>query len=285
MLNARSIAMRNFFVALLLFIVVLMPTQADAPMATNLVFLNFPEKVLQTGNLGKQTIKESSKTRIFFHYLNATGRDQVFNFKLKGKLEKYKFAVDTNFEPGLAGSNATKKFLLLNYQTVINPGFELAVRDKDTVSGIIEAIMHKGDSWTCKLGNDSKTPDLKIINISNYEIEKFIDLKENKPYTFRLGDDRKEIIPGHYGYDYSFYINNADTKKKRLICSIDSRAGSLTGVFKINDTVISTAELSAKQETIYFNKVIDVDSPLKITYIPTGGYSYPVQFKFKLIAI
>jgi hypothetical protein len=24
---------------------------------------------------------------------------------------------------------------------------------------------------------------------------------------------------------------------------------------------------------------------LKITYIPTGGYSYPVQFKFKLIAI
>jgi len=84
--------MRNFFVALLLFIVVLMPTQADAPMATNLVFLNFPEKVLQTGNLGKQTIKESSKTRIFFHYLNATGRDQVFNFKLKGKLEKYKLS-------------------------------------------------------------------------------------------------------------------------------------------------------------------------------------------------
>lgn len=105
--------MRNFFVALLLFILVLMPTQADAPMATNLVFLNFPEKVLQTGNLGKQTIKESSKTRIFFHYLNATGRDQVFNFKLKGKLEKYKFSVDTNFEPGLAGSNATKKIFII----------------------------------------------------------------------------------------------------------------------------------------------------------------------------
>ena len=254
-------------------------------MATNLVFLNFPEKVLQTGNLGKQTIKESSKTRIFFHYLNATGRDQVFNFKLKGKLEKYKFAVDTNFEPGLAGSNATKKFLLLNYQTATNPGFELAVKDKDTVSGIVEAIMHTGDSWTCKLGDDSKTPDLKIINISNYEIEKFIDLKENKPITFRLGDDRKEIIPGHYGYDYSFYVNNTDSKKKRLICSIDSRAGSMTGVFKINDTVISTNELSAKQETIYFNKIIDINSPLKITYIPTGGYSYPVQFKFKLIAI
>ena len=277
--------MRNFFVALLLFIMVLMPAKADAPMATNLVFLNFPEKVLQTGNLGKQTIKESSKTRIFFHYLNATGRDQVFNFKLKGKLEKYKFAVDTNFEPGLAGSNATKKFLLLNYQTATNPGFELTVKDKDTVSGIVEAIMHKGDSWTCKLGDDSKTPDLKIINISNYEIEKFIDLKENKPFTFRLGDDRKEIIPGHYGYDYNFFVNNTDTKKKRLICSIDSRAGSMTGVFKINDTVISTDELSAKQETIYFNKIIDVNLPLKITYIPTGGYSYPVQFKFKLIAI
>ena len=84
--------MKVFFIALLLFGMVMMPSKADAPMATNLVFLNFPEKVLKSGNLGKQTIKESSKTRIFFHYLNATGRDQVFNFKLKGKLEKYKFS-------------------------------------------------------------------------------------------------------------------------------------------------------------------------------------------------
>ena len=33
------------------------------------------------------------------------------------------------------------------------------------------------------------------------------------------------------------------------------------------------------------NKIIDPNVPLKITYIPTGGYSYPVQLKFKLIAI
>jgi len=285
MLNARSNAMKILFIALLLFGMVLMPSRADAPMATNLVFLNFPEKVLKSGNLGKQTIKESSKTRIFFHYLNATGREQVFNFKFKGKLEKYKYAVDTNFEPGLAGSNATKRFLLLNYQTAYNPGFEIKVKDKDTVSGIVEAILYKGDSWSCRMGDDSKISDLKIINVGDYEIEKFIDLKENKPFTFRLGEDKKQIIPGHYGYDYNFYVNNTDAKKKRLICSIDSRAGFLTGVFKINDTVISTSELPAKQETIYFNKIIDSNMPLKITYIPTGGYSYPVQLKFKLIAI
>ena len=39
-------------------------------------------------------------------------------------------------------------------------------------------------------------PDLKIINVGDYEIEKFIDLKESKPFTFRLGEDKKEIIPG-----------------------------------------------------------------------------------------
>jgi hypothetical protein len=48
---------------------------------------------------------------------------------------------------------------------------------------------------------------------------------------------------------------------------------------------VSTNELPARQETIYFNKIIDPNVPLKITYIPTGGYSYPVQLKFKLIAI
>lgn len=271
--------------ALLLFVTVLMPIKADAPLANNLVFLNFPEKVTKPGNLGKQTIKESSKTRIFFHYLNATGRDQVFNFKLKGNLDKFKYAVDTNFEPGFAGSNAAKKFLLLNYQRVVNPGFEINVKDKDTVSGIVEAIFDKGDQWSCKLGEDKKIQDLKIIEVENYEIEKFIDLKENKPVIFRLGENRKEIIPGHYGYDYSFNVNNSDTKKKRLICSIDSRAGFIIGVFKINDTVISTNELPAMKETIFYNDFLQPNSPLKITYIPTGGYSYPVQFKFKLIAI
>jgi hypothetical protein len=173
----------------------------------------------------------------------------------------------------------------LNYQTVYNPGFEIKIKDKDTVSGIVEAILYKGDSWSCRMGDDSKISDLKIINVGDYEIEKFIDLKESKPFTFRLGEDKKEIIPGHYGYDYNFYVNNTDAKKKRLICSIDSRAGFLTGVFKINDTVVSTNELPARQETIYFNKIIDPNVPLKITYIPTGGYSYPVQLKFKLIAI
>ena len=174
---------------------------------------------------------------------------------------------------------------LLEYKHNEISGFEIKIKDKDTVSGIVEAILYKGDSWSCRMGDDSKISDLKIINVGDYEIEKFIDLKESKPFTFRLGEDKKEIIPGHYGYDYNFYVNNTDAKKKRLICSIDSRAGFLTGVFKINDTVVSTNELPARQETIYFNKIIDPNVPLKITYIPTGGYSYPVQLKFKLIAI
>jgi hypothetical protein len=75
------------------------------------------------------------------------------------------------------------------------------------------------DAKKKRIANDAKR-EANVNTLINRiaEIEKFIDLKENKPYTFRLGDDRKEIIPGHYGYDYSFYINNADTKKKRLIC-------------------------------------------------------------------
>ena len=109
--------MKNFLMALLLFgILAVSSLSANNVTTKRLVFLNFPEKVTQSGELGKQTIKNASNTRIFFHYLNATGREQVFNFKFKGKLEKYKYAVDTNFEPGLAGSNAAKKFLLLNYQ-------------------------------------------------------------------------------------------------------------------------------------------------------------------------
>ena len=276
--------MKNFFIVLLLFVTVLMASKADAPLANNLVFLNFPEKVTKPGNLGKQTIKSTSKTRIFFHYLNATGRDQVFNFKMFGKFEKYKFAVDTNFEPGLAGSNAAKKFLLLNYQNAYNPGFNILVKDKDTVSGLVEALMNKGNSWTCKLGEDSKIDNLKIINIENYEVEHIVELSENKPQFFRLGENKRDIIPGHYGYDYNFIVINTDSKKKRLICSLDSRAGFMTGVFKINDTVISTDELPAMQETIYYNKIVDPKIALKITYIPTGGYSYPVQFKFKLIS-
>lgn len=278
--------MKKIFLALLLFgiFVISSSTAYNIVLAKRLVFLNFPEKVEEPGKLGKQIINEPSNTRIFFHYLNATGREQVFNFKLKGNFKDFRSAVETNEEPGVAGSKAIKNFLNAKVKSVSNPQLIKIVSDGDTVSGIIEANMDKGNSWYCRLGEGEEVDGIKIINVDNFDRDIQAELKDNKPFEFRLGDNRKDIIPGHYGYNYNFAIKNTSSKDKMLLCFINSRAGKMTAVFKIGeDDVVSTDEIQPKIDVKFHNQLIRPNETLNIQYLPTGGYSYPIELKFKTI--
>lgn len=278
--------MKKIFLALLLFgiLVVSGSTAYDSVLAKRLVFLNFPEKVEESGKLGKQIINEPSNTRIFFHYLNATGREQVFNFKLKGNFKDFRSAVETNEEPGIAGSKAIKNFLNAKAKSVSNPQLIKEVANGDTVSGIIEAKMDKGNSWHCRLGEGEEVDGIKIINVDDFDRDIQAELKDNKPFEFRLGDNRKDTIPGHYGYNYNFSIKNTSAKDKMLLCFINSRAGKMTAVFKVGeDDVISTGEVQPKQDVKFHNQLIRPNETLNIQYLPTGGYSYPIELKFKTI--
>ena len=278
--------MKKIFVALLLFGILVISSSAgyNSVLAKRLVFLNFPEKVEESGKLGKQTINEPSNTRIFFHYLNATGREQVFNFKLKGNFKDFRSAVETNKEPGIAGSKAIKSFLNAKAKSVSNPQVIKEVADGDTVSGLIEAKMDKGNSWFCRLGAGEEVEGIKIINVDDFDRDIQAELKDNKPFEFRLGDNRKDIIPGHYGYNYNFSIKNTSDKDKMLLCFINSRAGKMTAVFKVGEEdVVSTGEIQPKQDVKFHNQLIRPNETLNFQYLPTGGYSYPIELKFKTI--
>lgn len=278
--------MKKIFLALLLFgiLVISGSTAYDSVLAKRLVFLNFPEKVEESGKLGKQIINEPSNTRIFFHYLNATGREQVFNFKLKGNFKNFRAAVETNEEPGIAGSKAIKNFLNAKAKSVSNPQLIKEVANGDTVSGIIEAKMDKGNSWNCRLGEGEEVDGIKIINVDDFDRDIQAELKDNKPFEFRLGDNRKDTIPGHYGYNYNFLIKNTSDKDKMLLCFVNSRAGKMTAVFKVGeDDVISTGEVQPKRDIKFHNQLIRPNETLSIQYLPTGGYSYPIELKFKTI--
>ena len=165
-----------------------------------------------------------------------------------------------------------------------NPQLIKEVANGDTVSGLIEAKMGKGNSWFCRLGAGEEVDGIKIINVDDFDRDVQAELKDNKPFEFRLGDNRKDTIPGHYGYNYNFSIKNTSDKDKMLLCFINSRAGKMTAVFKVGeDDVISTGEIQPKQDVKFHNQLIRPNETLNIQYLPTGGYSYPIELKFKTI--
>jgi hypothetical protein len=250
----------------------------------NLVFLNIPEKIVSPGILGKQTIKNTSNTRIFFHYLNATGRDQVFNLRFEGNFFNFKSAIASDFEPGIAGAEASAAFFKAKEKIIKNPIVTLNVPNNHTVSGIAEAKFIPGEKWLCELGTTKTIIESKIITIDKFDRNVEISLND-KPIWYRLGDNRKSSIPGNYGYHFNFNVVNKSSKKKMLVCYLNPRGGKITGVFNVNKQIISTEELLPKTENKFYHKILDSNENISLEYIPTGGYCYPIQIKFKLLDI
>lgn len=277
--------MKKFFLALLLFGVMVLPsfTFGGDPTAKRLVFMNFPETVVEPGKLGSETIKKSSNTRIFFHYLNSTGRDQTFNIKFEGNFKNYKVGFSKNKEPGLAGSDAIFNFMRSNEKTIDNPHLKVNLPNKETISGIIETTMNPDDKWHIYMGEGDFVKGIKIIDTLFYHIDKNIVLNDSKTYTYRLGDNSKDLIPGHYGYDYTFNIKNETKEAKKLLCFLNPRGGDIVGVFDIEGKIIKTEIIDVRVDRKFYDQYLNPGDSVKIKYIPTGGYNYPIELKFKLI--
>ena len=278
--------MKNIFMALLLFGILAVSSLSASNVTTKrLVFLNFPEKVTRSGELGKQTIKKTSNTRIFFHYLNATGRDQVFNLNFEGKFTDFKSGIAVDKEPGFAGAKANSAFFKAQRKSIDNPKLSITLPNKSTVSGIADATFDQGDSWLCEMGSGYAIEGIKIITTDNFHKRININLFNNKPNFYRLGDNRNDVIPGDYGFNYNFEVRNTTSKKKMLLCYFDPRGGKMTGVFNVEDKVFYIKEVLPKTTTKFYHKILEPKENISIEYIPTGGYSYPIELKFKLIDV
>lgn len=273
--------MKNIFMTLLLFGILICGKLCTAE-TKNLVFLNFPERVEKSGKLGKQIIKKSSNTRIFFHYLNATGQDQTFYFRAEGKIKNYKVGHSVDFEPGVAGSSAIVNFHNIIAKDTVNPLIKIRVPSTHTISGIIEGYFVKGDYWLCRLGFGEYIDNIKIIDTLFSPILINAKLDDDNEFMYRLGDEKNQIIAGNYGYDYKFQIKNSTDKIKTLICKINPRGGNIIGVFNINGSVYKTKDINPKIDHIFYKIILKPDEFIYLKYIPTGGYSYPVEFKFEL---
>ena len=69
--------------------------------------------------------------------------------------------------------------------------------------------------WVVEDMNIDKVKKQRILHLhlldSGYVVLDIYELKNNKPFVFRLGDNREDTIPGHYGYNYNFTIKTIFT--------------------------------------------------------------------------
>ena len=57
----------------------------------------------------------------------------------------------------------------------------------------------------------------------------------------------------------------------------------MTGVFNANNKTITTEEINPRDVTKFYHKIVEANETVDLHYVPTGGYSYPINLKFKLI--
>ena len=110
-------------------------------------------------------------------------------------------------------------FLTMNFKAkrkpIENPKLTITLPNRMTVSGIVDASFSQGNKWLCEMGTGEPVKGIKIITTDNFHKSFKIDLTNYKPSFYRLGDNRSDIIPGDYGFNYNFEIKNKTNSRKR----------------------------------------------------------------------
>lgn len=240
---------------------------------TTIVFLNSPETLKQSGVVAKIDVIKGSSYRFFFHYLNYTGKDQTF--RLIGPLSEMYGGGSCHVSPGMAGSNAGKKFLQL---IPVNSPIQYMVKAGNTVSGIIECIAGESGTVVASLGED-KTAIPHKIQISK-EYQRDIVLEPAQVSTFSIGNGKPEI-QGSYGTVFRIDIQNRMLTDETISIDLNPRGGPIAMPYQINDDVFLSPVIGAKSNARLYSGVLKAGKDLVFQTVIPGGWNLPVRFSIR----
>lgn len=242
------------------------------------VFMNNPETLKTTGILHQKKFSQDSTTRYFFHYKNGTNQPQKFKILSTATIRNIKFGCDIDERPEAAGPKALRKFLSsknhdekLNFTRVLKPNF--------TVTGIIEGEFKKDTNIKFQLGDTEKIiAKDKFQNEYSFDINLGLDFFQTTKY--RLGENIKGAIPGQYGSNVNLIIKPANSGIMKF--EFSPRGGQGLLIFTYRGRIFSTDVKSAykKAEVMYI--YVEKDRLETITFIPIGGFNYPIELIFSL---
>lgn len=244
-----------------------------------LIYLNIPERIKTYGVLDNIKIKANVKYRFFFHYYNFSEQKYNLIFSSNILLKDYRIIYFTDKVPTVAG----KEVILQYFKTKSNPGvillkFNMPFLKRNTISGIIEGtttqdgnlkiLINKGDSLILK----SKT----LYSTKLYE-DILLELKDKKR-SIKIGTKYKDKVDGAYGTLFNVIVSNKNKYNIWVTVYLSSRGGTLDFVCIDNQNNIFNIYLPKLQYKKFISFKLNSNNTKTFVYIPTGGYSYPLEF-------
>jgi len=243
-----------------------------------LYYLNKPESIRSAGLLAKFETKSAKNTRIFFHFINKTGKTQDFVLHINNSVSNFRMGYGTSFSPGAAGVAASLTFMQCEpKQKDGGVDFKIRIKPMMVISGICEGFVPEKTQVMSYFGSP---PENKL-----YEVESSVNVNENidialSPDTpvIRIGTKRKDYIVGDYGTTFKLNITSTFEKAKKFKLVMSPRGGHLSLCFKYKDKVITTPVVAAKkQHTVCVFEILPNETYVFETIL-VGGYAYPVDF-------
>ena len=244
-----------------------------------LYFLNDPESIKAAGVLNSFAVRASERTRIFFHYRNATKGAQRFGLSALVPFSGLVSGVAKSPNPGTAGSKATQLFMkALPNSAASALCVSLTLKADETISGIIEGYPLRNGFVVVRMGEGTAIPGAKIYTTKSVLEPHYISLT-GKSVSFRFGDRPVNQIAGQYGTTIMMSAKNVTHKTMWLSVSVSARGGALTFPYLYRGTVFLTALL--KPRLYYRLFIVDLrpDEVFRLDTIPSGGWSYPIEVK------
>jgi hypothetical protein len=252
--------------------------QVSVVSGERLYYLNQPESVRSDGLLAKFETQPADNTRIFFHFINKTGKTQEFVLHLNQSISKFRLGYATSPSPGAAGVNAAYNFLKCEpKQKDGGIEFKIKLQPQVVISGICEGFMPDKTQVTAYFGSVKENKLYQVKESVN--VTENIDINLDKDnQVVRIGTKRKDFIDGDYGTTFKLSITSSSDKPKTYKLVMSPRGGHLSLCFKHNNTLLTTPVVPAKHHYTVCTFEFLPGSVYTFETILVGGYAYPVEF-------
>ena len=261
--------------------VIFLGTLATSAQAVDkLHFLNVPESVYQQGIVGEGTIKAGEHARVFFHFVNRTGKSVIFSLSSDRALTEHKSAIALAYEPGTAGAVAAKDYL--SHDVVLSPcriEIGVLVRPGLTVSGMCEGVALENTKYTCKMGNGPVLKRMSVVESSAFSSQINLELGIGRK-SIAIATDKPHGVNGEYGTVIDISVKNTSSKTLLVRAILNPRGGGIIFPYTLNGVIKCSGFVNPFKYCPLFSMVLKPGESFKMTTIPAGGFSYPAQIVF-----
>jgi hypothetical protein len=248
-------------------------------------FLNVPETIKRPGLVMTQTLRANERARIFWHYKNDTGREQLFLLKTEGECRLLRVGYAVSGSPSVAGTEAMLRF---QRSVPLDRPVCLVVRVRvgrgQTISGVAEGIWGQPTPLVAQMGEGAEVAGIARITSPFLFFEERCQVGPGQMGRIRVGEAKPGHIAGDYGSTVRVTAVYQGKKRGRVRISFSPRGGPLTLVYRYNGEVRQSLRVRAKSEQHLMEVCLEPGESVSLDVYPMGGFNYPVEFRYRVVS-